>query len=154
MPSGVMETPFSDAAEGTSALIWPGETKNRGAGKPSIVTDVPPNISGSGVPEGADNVTEARFDPKMAITEPGATGVVYDAAFTVPAITGTPLVWENAKGTRKHKATNAQKYVNHVCIMHLVKSISRPRKTIVQSCENAENGDGTWAVPCRRNSPA
>jgi len=69
--------------KGISALIWLGETANKGTGRPLIVTEVPPSVSGRGLTEPeADWVTAARFNPNMVINEPGSTEPVYEAEFT------------------------------------------------------------------------
>jgi hypothetical protein len=70
-------------------LICPGETKNKGAAIPPIVTALPPSIVGSGVPD-ADCWAAAKLVPKIATIPPGAVGEAHEAQFTTPAfeITG------------------------------------------------------------------
>src|SRR5579872_2136277 len=70
-------------SKGTCVVIWPGETANSGAGIPLIVTPAPPSENGRGTLD-AVWLASARWVPKIARSEPGATVGVYDAALPKP----------------------------------------------------------------------
>lgn len=68
-------------------MIWPGATKNKGAGTPPIVTLTPPKVVGRGTAL-ADAAEAAKPAPKAAAMPPGATAApgVKLAAFTTPPL--------------------------------------------------------------------
>lgn len=70
--------------EGTCALICPGDMNAIGDGTPSMVTETPSRLNGSG--ELADNSRVAKFFPKIVIIPPGDTGELHEAAFTTPMV--------------------------------------------------------------------
>src|SRR5579883_1139616 len=85
-PAALVTTMFAELPvkpDGSWALICRGPTKNRGAGRPLKVTEVPPSEVDSGTVLAVAS-PEAKFVPKIETIEPGATGWRKLAASTTP----------------------------------------------------------------------
>src|SRR5579884_3230435 len=65
-------------------LIWFPPTYSRGAALPFTETETLPRVGGSGVADAPIALPERKFVPNIVASDPGATGAVKLAAFTMP----------------------------------------------------------------------